>query len=66
MECDFVRQSPRDAFKHCKTIGAEAGNLPVVRIADPVLSKLLGEDTKALIKVVGQGRHWIREAVKPL
>ncbi|MEO6094366.1 MAG: catalase [Fibrobacteria bacterium] len=91
-----LRQEPealqfiRDAFKHCKTIGAEAGNLPMLRIADPDLDKLLGDDTKAFaslfvrdgiviwpdpatkgapgefIKVMSQGRHWIREADKPI
>ena len=80
----------RDAFKHCKTLGGNAVNAPLLRLADPGLEKLIGSDAKALAKVfnkngvvlapsnlaqdlirefigaMDEGRHWIREADKPL
>ena len=36
----------RDAFKHCKTVGADAANVACLRAADRNLDKLLGTDAK--------------------
>ncbi|MEO7426703.1 MAG: catalase [Fibrobacteria bacterium] len=80
----------RDAYKHCKTIGANAVNDAALRAADKALDKLVGSEPKAsaklfsehgvvvgttqalkalvaeFIREMGEGRHWIREADKPL
>jgi len=37
----------RDAFKHCKTLGADAANADCLRAADRNLAKLLGTDPKS-------------------
>ncbi len=80
----------RDAFKHCKTIGANVASEGVLRAADKALDRLVGVESKTpekifsqkgvvvgttkelkvfvpeFIKEMGEGRHWIREADKPL
>jgi catalase len=84
----------RDAYKHCKTIGANQVNADLLRSADRSLGKLLEKplekDSKSNARVfskqgvaigpttaikdlvpefilaMGEDRHWIREADKPL
>jgi catalase len=82
----------RDAFKHCKTIGANQANVDLLRSADPSLAGLLADAPKSpeksrvfsrqgvilgrteafkdlapeFILAMGEDRHWIREADKPL